>query len=238
MKAECQAAGIVGQIDSGADPIPENVLSPEPAPADGRMAFAERNHTLEEAENVRIRLKLLPVQPADFVVLVVGIVITGLGVQELVSGAKHRGSVRQEQQATEILDLPPAQSHHFRRHTFDPFVSTVPTVIVVHTILVMFAIGPVILAVIRDEIIEREAIVRSYVVHALVRVISVGASVRKEVIATIDAPHQIGNHTCFASDETAHIVAKPSVPLKPGDARESVTELVCADIPRLCDQTQ
>jgi hypothetical protein len=54
-----------------------------------------------------------------------------------------------------------------------------------------------------------------YVVDALVGVIRIRAAVGKEVIAAIDAPHQVGNHPSVTLDEAADIVAKASVPLAP-----------------------
>ena len=94
MQAECQAVRVAGQIDRGADAVPGNILPPEPAPAQRGMIFSERNHLLEELENVLIGLELTPIQPSNFVVLVVGIVVAELSIQELVAGAKHRRTVR------------------------------------------------------------------------------------------------------------------------------------------------
>ena len=47
----------------------------------------------------------LPVQPSDFIVLVIGIVIAKLGVQEFVTSPEHWDAVREQQQTAEILDL-------------------------------------------------------------------------------------------------------------------------------------
>jgi len=52
VQAECQAVRVVGQIDRGADAVPGNILPPEPAPAQRGMISSERNHLLEELENV------------------------------------------------------------------------------------------------------------------------------------------------------------------------------------------
>ena len=49
------------------------------------MRFPERDHLFEETKNVLIRLELAPVKPADFVVLVVRIVVAELRVQEVSS---------------------------------------------------------------------------------------------------------------------------------------------------------
>jgi hypothetical protein len=43
-----------------------------------------------------------------------------------------------------------------------------------------------VLAVITDKIVECEAVVGRHIIHALVRVISLGAAVWKQIIAAID----------------------------------------------------
>ena len=143
------------------------------------MIFAERDHLLEEPENVLIGLKLTPVQPANFIVLVIRIVVAELSIQELVAGAKHRRTVRQEEQTAEILNLLPAQCANRRRNAFIPLLPAIPTVVRVGAILIVISVFPVVLAVISDQIVEGEAVVGSYVVHALIRVISIGAVVWK-----------------------------------------------------------
>ncbi len=61
MQTECKAMRIVRQIDRGADAVPGDVLPPEPAPAQRGMIFPERNHILEEPENVLIQPELVPI---------------------------------------------------------------------------------------------------------------------------------------------------------------------------------
>src|SRR6266446_891802 len=195
------------------------------------MIFPERNHAFEETKNFLVRRQLAPVQPSRFVVLVIGIVVAELRVQEFVPGSEHWGSVREEQQAAEILDLPPPQLQHCRSRPFVSFVATVPTVVVVRAILIIVTIRPVAFTVVRDEIVQGESVVGSYEVHTLVGVIGVGAGVGKEVVAAIDATHQIRNHPRIALNETANVVAKPSVPLEPSQTWESATELISTGVP-------
>ena len=73
------------------------------------MSFPECNHTFEETEDVLIRRELAPVQPPNFVILVVRVVVAQLRVQEFITCAKHWGPIGQEEQATEILYLLPTQ---------------------------------------------------------------------------------------------------------------------------------
>src|ERR1700758_3980366 len=143
------------------------------------MTFTKRNHVLEETENVSIRLQLAPVQPSGLVVLVIGVVVAELRVQEFVAGPKHWDSVRKHQQAEKILYLLAPQGQHFMRRAFVAFVTTVPTVVGVGAILVVVAIRQVVLFVIGDEIVEREAVMRGDKVHALIGVIGIHAIIGK-----------------------------------------------------------
>src|SRR5215471_8126649 len=112
----------MGQVSSLPSPIPGNVLPPEPAAAQCRMALAERNHFLEKTEDVLISRKLAPIQPSCRVVLVIRIVVAKLRVQELVSGPKHGSPIRQHEHAKEILRLPASQCQHVDGCAFVPFV--------------------------------------------------------------------------------------------------------------------
>ena len=80
------------------------------------MRFPERNHRFEEPEYILIRLELTPIQPADFVVLVIRIVVSELCIQEFVTGAEHRDAVREHEQAEEVFSLFPSQRQNLLRH--------------------------------------------------------------------------------------------------------------------------
>src|SRR5208337_2870575 len=192
------------------------------------MTLPERNHAFEETENILISPELAPVQPSRFVVLVIGIIVAELRVKEFIPSSEHWDSVGQQQQAAEVLDLLPAQRQHGRGRAFVPFVPTVPTVVVVHAILIVVTICPVMLAVVGDEIVQGKAVVRSQIVQALIGVIGIGAVVGKQVIAAIDAPHQVRDHSWISLNETANIVTKTPVPLEPIYAWESAAELISA----------
>src|SRR6266478_932443 len=200
------------------------------------MIFPEGNHPLEEPENVLVGSELTPIQPSNFVILVIGIVVAKLGIQELVPSPKHRRTVRQEEETAEILYLLAAQRADSRGDSLIPFLSTIPTVVRISAVLIIISVLPIVLAVIRDKIDKREAVVGGYIIHTLERVISVGAAVWKQVIAAIDTSHHLGNHPCVAFNKTANVITKPSVPLKPGQSGESSPELISGCVPRLRDQ--
>src|SRR5208282_800685 len=111
------------------------------------MRLPERNHAFEEAECVLIRLELTPIQPADFVVLIVGIIVSELRIQELVTGPEHRDAVRKHEEAEEVFTLFPAKCQNLRWRALVSFVSAVPTVIRVHTVLIVMTVLPVVLLI-------------------------------------------------------------------------------------------
>src|SRR5689334_8984019 len=101
------------------------------------MGLPKCNHAFEKPEYVLVRLELAPIQPADFIVLVVGIVVSELCVQELVPGAEHRDPVRKHEQAEEVLGLFPAKCQNLSGYALLSFMSAVPTVIRIHTVLIV-----------------------------------------------------------------------------------------------------
>src|SRR5260370_17603672 len=106
------------------------------------MSFPECNHALEETKNVRVRADLAPVQPSRFIILVIGIVVAKLRIQELVPGSEHGGPVREKQQTAEILDLLSSQRQYRRCRPFTPFLPALPRVLSLHPILLIFPLPP------------------------------------------------------------------------------------------------
>src|SRR5215469_12730764 len=118
-------------------------------------------------------MKLTPIEPTAFVVLVIGIVVAKLRVQKLITGTEHGDAIRQHEQATEVLDLFPAKRQNFRGCALISFVTTVPTVILFRTIVIVVTALPVVFLVIRNEIVQSEAVVRVDIIYCLVGVIGV-----------------------------------------------------------------
>src|ERR1017187_4514288 len=202
------------------------------------MRLPERNHAFEEAEYVLIRLELAPIQPADFIVLIVRIVVSELCIQELVTRPEHRDAVREQKQTAKILHLFPAQRQNLRWRALVSFLSTVPTVIRVHAVLIVMTVFPVVFLIVRNQVVERETVVAIDIVDGLEGMVGMLAAVRKQVIAAVDTTHKVRDHPRIAPHKTADIVAITRVPLQPGRARKSTSELIAADVPRLRDQSK
>ncbi|WP_157467727.1 hypothetical protein [Edaphobacter aggregans] len=123
------------------------------------MTLSECDHASEETEYVLIRLQLTPVKPSRFVVLVIGIVVTELGVHEFVPCPEHWDPIRQKQQTAKVFNLLSAEREHLGRYGFIPFMTTVPTVVFIHSILIVVTILRIVFAVIGDKVIQGEAVV-------------------------------------------------------------------------------
>src|SRR5208282_5554578 len=180
---------------------------PEPAATQRRMRLTECDHAFEEAEYILIRLELTPIQPADFVVLVIRVVVSELCVQELVTSPEHRDAVREHEEAEKVFSLFPAKCKNFRRRALVSFVSAVPTVIRVHTVLIVMTVFPVVFLIVRNQVVEREAVVAIDIVDGLEGMIGMLPAIRKQVIAAVDSTHKVRDHSRVAPDKTADIVA-------------------------------
>ena len=178
------------------------------------------------------RVRLLPVVPGELVVLAVGVVVALLRAADLVAAAQHRHALGQEQRREEVAHLAVPQRED-GGVVGRPFDAAVPRAVVLLAVAVVLAVGLVVLLVVRDQIAQREAVVRGDEVDA-----GVGAprGALVEVGAAGEAGAEFRQRLVAAAPEVAHRVAVLAVPL--GPQRREVADLVApfADVPRLRDQ--
>src|SRR5262245_1288593 len=147
-----------GEPADVADLAPADRPSLEPAaPAEHGMLGPEPNQIAHEAEKRAVGV--LPVVPRGLVVLAVGVVVSVLRPPDLVAAGQHRHALRQEQRREEIALLPAAKAVHVRI-VGRPFGAAVPRSVVSLAVATVFAVGLVVLLVVRHEVAEREAVVR------------------------------------------------------------------------------
>src|SRR6204780_2395258 len=115
------------------------------------MPAAEGDHFFEEPEDIFIPDSAAPVEPADLVVLAVGVVVAPLCPPDLVAGDHHRHALGKQQYRGEVLDLPLTEVLD-RRVGGLAFYATVPAVVVVVTVPVPLAVCLVVLDVIGDQV--------------------------------------------------------------------------------------
>jgi hypothetical protein len=81
----------------------------ELSPAEDRMLAPQPAQVGDEVDERMLAAGGGPVQPADRVVLAVGVVVAGLGAAELVAAEEHRDALRQQQRREEVAALAGAQ---------------------------------------------------------------------------------------------------------------------------------
>src|SRR5579859_8289278 len=137
-------------------------------PLQGPMALAERDHRLAKAQQLPILFRQGPVKPVDGVVLAVGIVIAQLCSPDLVASDKHRHTLREHEDGHKVLAL--SQPQRFYLWVIGrSLYSTVPTHIVIVPITIAFPIQLVMLIVVRNQVIERKAIMGGDEIDAINR---------------------------------------------------------------------
>ena len=106
-----------------------------------------------------------PVDPGQLVVLAVGVVVAALGAAHLVAVQDHRHALRQQQRGEEVALLAGAQRED-RRVVGLALDAAVPRPVVALAVAVALAVGLVVLVVVRDQVAQREAVVRGDEVDA------------------------------------------------------------------------
>src|SRR5262249_1631050 len=139
----------------------------------------------------------IPVNPADFVVLAVGIVVSSLGAPDLVAGGKHRDAVRQKESRQKIASLAASdlQNGGIARRTLD---AAVPAPILVATVAVTFSIHLVVFLVIAHKVVQSETVVTGHEIHRRPGMPSVAAV---EIARSGEAVREIAHHTVVTTPE-------------------------------------
>src|SRR5215472_7493158 len=166
---------------------------------------------------IHMLLNQRPVKPAGLVVLAVGVVVTALGASHLVAHQNHRQTQREHRRGQKILHLPVSQPFH-RKVVGWALDTAVPASVVVRAVVAILPVRLVVLLVVRDEVVEGEAIVAGHEVDALLRLAFL---VTVNLGAAEQPVREAWHETLVAAEEAADIVAKSSVPLPPTVADEA-----------------
>ena len=136
------------------------------------MVASQLNQFLRELEQLLLLVSALPCQPADLVILAIGVVVSALRPCPFVTRADHRHALRKQKCGEQITPLPTAQFVDIGiiRRALGPVI---PGMIIVVAVLIVLAVRFVVFVVIADEIVEREAIVRGDEIDARVRATAV-----------------------------------------------------------------
>ena len=192
-----------------------------------------RDQQAHEAMDVGMLLQQRPVEPVGLVVVAVGVVVAALRAAHLVAHQDHRHAEREQRHGEEVLHLAVAQPLD-RGIVGRPLDAAVPAAIVVGAVAVVLAVGLVVLRVVGDEIVQREAVVAGDEVDA-------GFGLAPLVAVDLGAAQQpVGQPRATVPSsprkKLAHVVAEPAVPLLPGVADEAADLIEAGGVPRLGDE--
>ena len=127
-------------------------------PFDRQIAVhAQRDKLFDKAMNIRVLLEQAPIEPADHVILAIGVVVAGLCSPHLVAHNEHRDTEGQEGDSQEVLHLLISEPLN-RRFVSRTLATAIPAAVVVRTIAIALTIRLVVFSVVRYEIVEREAV--------------------------------------------------------------------------------
>src|SRR5215469_13908562 len=170
-----------------------------------------------------------PVEPANFIVLTIGIVVAVLGSPALVAHQKHWKAKRENRDSQEILDLAIPQFLNGRvvARALD---TAVPTPIVIGAIAVILAVGLVVLIVVRSQVVQRESVVTCYEVHALFRLAFFMAV---DFVASKDPVSEVLQRAVLGTEEASNVIAKATIPLFPAVSYKTADLIQPSCIPGL-----
>src|SRR5262249_21746415 len=157
----------------------------------------------------------------------VGVVVAALRVANLVAHQDHGHAERHQRDGQEVLDLAVTQFLDGRivGRSLD---ATVPAGVVVGAVAVVLAVGLVVLAVVGDEVVEREAVVAGDEVDAL---LGLALLVAVNLRAADDAVGDAAQRARLAAEEVTDVVAEAAVPLLPGVADEAADLIESGRVP-------
>src|ERR1700756_4672594 len=168
-----------------------------------------------------------PIKPSGLVVLAIGVVITTLCASNLVTHQNHRQTQREHRHGQKVLHLPVSYLFNVGiiRWAFD---TPVPASVVVRAILAGFTVQLVVLLIVRDKVVEREAVVTCHEVHTL---IGLTFFVAVDLWTADQSVGKIGYRSVVPTKKAADIIAEPPVPLPPTVADEAADLVQTGRIP-------
>ena len=142
----------------------ERVAGEESTPSKHWVVFPNPNEPLGEFQQVRVGVHEIPVDPGQFIVLTVNIIIALLGAGYFVTVGNHGGALRQQEGGEEVTALLVPQLVD-GRVVGGAFHATVPRPVMGFPIPIVFPIGQVVLGIVADQVVEGEPVVGGHKVN-------------------------------------------------------------------------
>src|SRR4029077_3079261 len=143
--------------------------------------------------------------------------VSSLRPAKLIARKQHRCPLRKQQDGGKVLDL--AQSQGIDLLVLcRTLYSMVGAEGVIRSIPVTFAVRKVVLLIVGNEIVEREAIMAGHEIDAL---IGRTCEMLIEIGAAGNSGGNRADHPCVAADESPEVVAIAAVPFSPSFPRKA-----------------
>src|SRR4030095_8995148 len=152
--------------------------------------------------DVRVLCEQRPIEPAGFVILAIGVVISTLCSPHFVTHEKHGHTNRKHRYSQEVFYLPVSEFFHTQIIGW-PFNTAVPTSIVVRPVAVVFAICFVVLVIITDKVVEGEAVMARCEINAL---LGLAFLMTVKGRAAGQPVGKVSNRMLFPADKTPNIL--------------------------------
>ena len=176
--------------------------------------------------------EILPADPADVVVLAIGVVVASLAVADLVAGQDQRRTLRQ-QQTRKLISSQLTSQRNDIGIVGRPLMAAIVAVIVAGAVAIAFAIGLIVLLVVAEQVGERKTVMDGDVVDTGTR----RAAVMVEQIGGGGhAARHFTDQAAFAAPVASHRRTVAIIPLRP--LRGKRADLIAAEpeVPGLGDE--
>src|SRR5215470_14070373 len=108
--------------------------------AEQRMRPPKPDEMLEKPEQVGMRIEEAPIDPTNFIVLTVGVVVATLRAPELIPGQNHGGAGGEQENGRKVPHLPLTQPDDLRSLGW-ALPAAVPAQVIITTVGVPLAVG-------------------------------------------------------------------------------------------------
>ena len=163
------------------------------------MFLSESDHCLYKFQKTLILFEPLPIDPAYGIVLTISIIISILGITDLISSIDHRNTLAEQYHEKSISKLLFSKLPNIHL-TCRTFYSTVPGIIIAAAILIVLIVSLIMTIIISHHIIQGKSILTGHIVD--------------HCISVRISPHMPGSsfyHLLVTFQETAHILEKSRI---------------------------
>ena len=122
------------------------------------MFFPEIDHSFNKTEASDVFIQKFPIEPSDFIIQPVGIVVAFLRAQELIAAEQHRHSLTQHQSKDEVFRLPNAFSNDAGIVGL-AFAAEVYTKIFGGAVAAVMSVFVIVLFIIANKVVQGETVV-------------------------------------------------------------------------------